>query len=117
MEKRRRIVLFGNSIILGTVGASLRRSLQYEVITMPPADPGDLNSLAPDVVLFDLEAARPGYAFALLESQPGLLLIGISPDKNLVKMWSGQQLRELSTTDLMKAIEQQSHEEVLKDKK
>jgi hypothetical protein len=109
MEKRRRIVLFGNSIILGTVGASLHRSLQYDVITMPPSKPEDLNSLAPDIVLFDLEGSRPETAFRMLESCPSLTLVGISPDNNIVKVWSSRQLRELSTQDLMGVIDGQSN--------
>jgi hypothetical protein len=32
------------------------------------------------------------------------LLIGISPDINLVKIWSGRQVRELSTQDLFELI-------------
>ncbi len=98
MEKRRQIVLYGNSVILGTAGANLRRSSQFEVITVPPSKREDLNSLVPDIILFDLEADRPEAAFSLSESCPRILFVGISPDKNIVKMWSGQQLRELSLT-------------------
>ncbi len=117
MERRRRIVLFGNSIILGTVGASLHRSSQFEVITLSSSQPTDLTKVDPDAVLFDLEADRPEAAFSLLESCPRILFVGISPDKNLVKMWSGQQLCELSTPDLMKAIHQQlNHKEVIRTK-
>ncbi len=118
MEKRRRIVLFGNSIILGTIGASLRRSSRFEVITLPPSQPEDLKDMAPDIVLFDLEAERPEAAFSLSEGCSRVLFVGISPDTNLVKMWSGQQLRELSTLDLLEAIDQQlNRKEVVKREK
>ena len=60
--------------------------------------------MAPDVVVFDLEATRPEAAFSLLERCPSLKLIGISPDSNLVRIWSGKQLRELSTQDLLDVI-------------
>lgn len=116
MERRKRIVLFGNSIILGTVGASLRCSSRYEVITIPMSEPKKLNNLAPDVVLFDLEANHLEEAFSLLESYPQIMFVGVSPDKNLVKMWSGQQLHELSTSDLLQVIEEQLNiKEVLRD--
>jgi len=104
MDKRR-IVLYGTSIIVGTVGASLKRSPQYEVIPLLPARQSELGALAPDVVVFDLEDARPNEAFSLLESLPGLMLVGLSPDTNLVKVWSGRQLRELSTNDLLGIID------------
>lgn len=104
-RKRRRIVLYGNSVILGTIGTSLRRSARFDVSTLPKPAQQELKALNPDVVLFDLEAAHAEPAFSLLESRPGLLLIGISSDTNLVKVWSGQQLRELSTGDLLRIID------------
>jgi len=103
MEKRL-VVLYGNSVIVGTVGASLRRSNQYKVVPILPSQQSELEAMAPDVVVFDLESARPEVAFSMLESHPGLKLVGISPDSNLVRIWSGKQLRELSTKDLLDAI-------------
>lgn len=106
MQKRRRVVLFGTSLVVSTVGESLRRSGSCEVISlsMELQHSQELRELVPDIVLFDLEAARPEAAFALLESCAGVRLIGISPDSNLVRIWSGRQLRELSTLDLMEII-------------
>ena len=104
MERRRRIVLCGNSVIIGTVGASLRRLPLYDVVSLLSAQQDDLEQMAPDVVLFDLEAARPEAAFSMLESRPGLRLIGVSPDSNLAEVWSWRQLRELSMKDLTEAI-------------
>ncbi len=105
MERKRRIVLYGNSVIMGSIGTSLRRSARFDVTTLPQPPQQELQALNPDVILFDLEAANSEFAFSLLESRPGLLLIGISPDTNLVKVWSGQQLRELSTSDLLRIID------------
>ena len=103
MEKRL-VVLYGNSVIVGTVGASLRRSHQYKVVPLLSSQQSELEATAPDVVVFDLEADRPEAVFSLLENRPGLKLIGISPDSNLVRIWSGKQLRELSTQDLLDVI-------------
>lgn len=109
MEVNRRICLYGNSVILGTLGASLRRCSQFDVTTlMPPLPPArELAALKPDVVLFDLQATHTEAVFSLLESRPKLVIIGISPDTNLVKMWAGQQLRELSTQGLLEVINEQ----------
>ena len=107
MSGQRRIVLYGNSIILGSVGASLQRAPGFEVIWLsaPQPGPAELQALGPDVILFDVENGHPGPAFAVLETLPDLLLLGISPDGNLVRLWSGRQYRELSTTDLTALIE------------
>ena len=103
MEKRR-IVLYGNSLIVGSIGASLKQSPQFEVIPILPAQQNELEALEPNAVLFDLEAARPEVALAMLEKRSNMTLIGVSPDSNLVKVWSWRQLRELSTQDLMEVI-------------
>ena len=106
MEKNRRIVLIGNSVILGALGTSLQRFPQYEVIFPSPEllEAARVAELKPDVILFDLNSKRPEAIFSLLESCAGLKLIGVSPDNNLVKVWSSKQLRELSTEDLMEVM-------------
>jgi hypothetical protein len=112
MDIRRRICLYGNSVILGTLGASLRRCSQFDVTTLMPPLPTaqEMAVLEPDVILFDLQATHTEAVFSLLESCPKLVIIGISPDTNLVKVWSGRQLRELSTNDLLKVIDGQMTE-------
>lgn len=101
-----RICIYGNSVILGTLGLNLRLHHQCEVTVLIPPFPGKqhLEELKPDVIFFDLEADHPEMAFSMLDSYPGLKLIGISPDTNVVKIWSGKQLKELSTSDLMEVI-------------
>jgi hypothetical protein len=108
----RRIYLYGNSVILGTLEASLRRYSQCEVTVLVPPLPGsqELATLKPDVVIFDLQTAQTEAVFSLLEGCPGLLLIGVNPDRNVVKVWTGRQLRELSTNDLLKVIDGQMNE-------
>jgi hypothetical protein len=109
MEKRPRIYIWGNSIILASLKVSLLSDPQNEVTTLTPPLPDamELANLNPEVIIFDLEAARPKAAFALLEANPDLILMGVSPDSNLVKVWSGCQLQELSTQDLLKVMNQQ----------
>jgi len=105
MEKRR-VVLYGSSVILGSVGASLRRQPDLEIIPLSSVCPTvqELEAYTPDVIMFDAQADRPEAAFFLLETRPGLLLIGIDPSKNQVRLWSGRQLCELSTQDLVQVI-------------
>lgn len=93
-------------MILGTVGASLQKRPQFEVISLSPPFPTvqEMGAMVPDVILFDVEASRPEGAFSLLETCPGLLLIGIDPDTNQALLWAGRHLRELSTQDLVEVI-------------
>ena len=106
----RRICIYGNSVILGTLGLNLRQCSQFEVTNLIPPFPEDqvLADLKPDIIFFDLESHSPKVAFSLLETLPELQLIGISPDSNLVKTWSGRQMRELSMLDLLNVINEQT---------
>ena len=102
VEERRRICLYGDSVILGCIGASLAGRSEFEVIRLaqPSPDRSELETIDPDVILFDVENGHPGPAFSLLETRPDLLLLGVSPDGNVVRQWSGRQYRELTTDEL-----------------
>lgn len=106
MKPNRRILVYGNSVILGSIGASLRRCPQFEVATQAPPLHAALALLKenPDVLLFDLEAPHTEAVFSLLKADPTLLLIGVSPGVNLVDLWSGRRLRELTLEGLLDLI-------------
>lgn len=106
MEYLRAVILYGNSIVLASVGASLQRA-GFSVTRLAPPLPGpaELAALHPDVILFDMESGHPDAAFSLLQSCPGLLLLGMNPDGNTMRMWSGPQYAELSTKELTALIE------------
>ena len=107
MDERKRVVLYGNSVVLGCIGASLERGDRFEVLHLSPPLPGrsELEKMAPDVVVFDAETGRPRPAFSLLETRSDLRLLGVSPDGNLIRLWSGCQYRELSAKDVTELIE------------
>ena len=100
------MVLYGRSVILGTLRASFERYPDLEVVSVSPPFPSaeELSLLTPDVILFDTETTRPEAVFALLGTRPGLLLIGIDPSANQALVWSERRLRELSTQDLVQVI-------------
>ena len=106
MATNKRILLYGNSLILGSIGDSLRRCPQFEVTTLLPPlqELQKRDSPNPDILLFDLETTRPEAVFSLLESDSKLQVIGISPGINLVKVWSIRELREVSMGDLLEVI-------------
>ena len=106
MKANRRILLYGNSVILGTIGASLRRCSQFEVTTLttPLQEAQELDNVKSDIFIFDLETPNTEAVFSLLKADPTLVLIGISPGINLVDVWSGRQLRELTMQGLLELI-------------
>ena len=110
MKVKRRILLYGNSVILGTIGISLSRYSQFEVTKLAPSLQGKqkMGAAKTDILLFDLETTHPKTVFSLLGTHPVLQLIGISPDLNLIKIWSIRELRELSMLDLLNVINNES---------
>lgn len=107
MAHHKRILIYGSSLVLEGVGASLERAGRFEVARVHPPLPGpqQLEAMAPDVVLFDVEGQHPDPVLALLESLPDLLVLGLSPDGNVARLWSGQRYRDLSTSDLAALLE------------
>jgi len=106
MNKQRRIILYGKSVILGTVGASLQHYPDLEIIRLSPPLPGakELEMLAPEVIIFDIQAAQPDSAFSLLGTFPSLMLIGINPSTEQVFLWTGQHMSAISAQDLVQSI-------------
>lgn len=103
---RRRVILYGRSVILGTVGASLHRYPELEIIALSPPLPGpeELGKLHPDVILFDAYRDRPDAAFSLLRDLPNLLLIGVDPDGDELLFWRSGQGSIPSTDEFVKLI-------------
>ena len=106
MKKRRRVILYGRSIIMGTVGASLVRYPDLEIIVLSPPLPSieALEELAPEVILFDDDLGRPDEAFDLLKKCPNLLLVGINPENEQVRLWSSTQGEVVTADALLKLI-------------
>jgi len=105
VKANRRILIYGNSVILGTIGIGLGRNPQFEVTKLaPPLQETQKLDAAKIDILLDLETTHPDVVLSLLEINPALQLIGISPGINLVKVWSLRELRELSMQDLLKVI-------------
>ena len=106
VKAKRRILIYGNSVILGTIGACLRRCSGFDVTTLktPLPDAQVLDDTKPDILLFDLEVPHSEAVFSLLKTNPNLHLIGVSPGINQVDVWSGRQLREISMQGLLEII-------------
>jgi hypothetical protein len=112
VRARRRILIYGNSVILGAIEASLSGCSEFEVMTLNLPMPGAqvLEDVTPDILLFDLESPHSKAVFSILKTNPSFLLMGISPDINLVKIWSGRQVRELSTQSLLELIKSEAND-------
>lgn len=112
MEKRLRILLYGDTLVLAGIQASLGSDPSLEVIRRALlTSEQELYDLRPDVVIFDIATVQPELRYVLTQELHGLLLVGVDPDRNRAVLWAGQQLSELSTSDLVELIRRQSQKE------
>ncbi len=106
MEEQRHVIVYGRTVILGTVEASLRRfpQVKISVLSAPFPTVAELDAMTPDAILFDVAAPRPESALALLEMRPGLQLIGVDPSSKGTLVLSNRPAQALSADDLVNVI-------------
>ncbi len=108
MEQRRTIVLFGASLSVAAIGASLAAQANWQVVPMDAASPAaaeSLHRLRPDVVLFDLAAAWPDTVISLLTELPDLQLIGVDLARHQALVLSGEQPRLFTIDDFVRLVD------------
>ncbi len=107
----RTVALYGNSLVISSIGANLQGRAELQVcsvdVTLPDAA-SRLSTLQPDVIIFDLAMAQLEFAIALWKAQPHLLLIGVDLTTGQALVLSGQPARLLTMADLLQVIEGQS---------
>jgi hypothetical protein len=110
----RRIVLYGNSLVVSAIGASMRECPDVELVQMQAsgADPTrlaesvqQLCALNPIAVLFDRATARPDFAMALLNQRPQVLFIGVDLASGEMLVLSSHEARVSTARDLIQLIE------------
>jgi hypothetical protein len=101
-----KVVLYGNSLAVSGVGASLEGhpGLQLERVDASHASAEALGELEPDVVVFDLATAQPDVV-ALWQRHPRVLPIGVDLLTHRAVVFSSQSERVLTTDDLLRVIE------------
>ena len=107
MEERRRILLYGDTLMLAGLRNCLESDAAFEVIALDAALAArhDLLALNPDIVIFDTHCVPPQFQCDLIQQWEGLL-IGIDPGHNRVLLWTGQHKSALSVQDLVEVIHQ-----------
>ena len=72
--KTRKVVLYGSSLVMSTIAASLREKRDFHVSQIRELLPEniDLGTSPPDAVLFDLAVGQLPFAISLLNRHPRL---------------------------------------------
>ena len=110
MENRWTVVLFGSSLLMDTVEASLgdQRELGVLRIHTTVVDVKErLGSLRPDLVIFDLDVPHPQLILSLLKDHPGVPLLGLGVTRSTVVALSSERYDVLTANDLAEVIHRQ----------
>jgi len=101
-----KVVLYGNSLALSGVGASLEARPGLQLLQVEPRDGSTeaLGALAPDVVVFDLATSRPD-VMALWRACPHALPVGVDLLKHQALVFSRESTSVLTSDDLLRVIE------------
>ncbi len=100
------VVLYGNSLALSGVGASLEGHPGLDLVRVEAGDASaeTLHEIQADVVVFDLATAQPDVVKLWKLDRP-VLPIGVDLLKHQVVVFSGKASRALTTDDLVRVIE------------
>jgi len=103
----KRVVLFGKSLVMSTIGASLKDCPDLQVLPVDPSMPDaqqHVSELQPDAVIFDLAAIQPNFAIAVWQVQSELVLIGVDLMTGKALVISRKPARALTTNDLVQLL-------------
>ncbi len=109
MEQPRRVAVYGNSLNMAGIVASLKADTTVEVLCVNLDSPNarqslDENELA--AIVFDLSDPQLRLGFTLLRDRPGLLMIGVDPSRDEMLVLSSYPAQALSMADLVSVIHQ-----------
>jgi hypothetical protein len=108
MDSERRVVLYGDTVVLAGVGKALSLLPRLRVVPLDPARPTaqqELDSLRPCALILDLTVVSAESALSLARGRPDLLLIGLEPGGERLLVLSAEQARGLTTEGLARLIE------------
>jgi hypothetical protein len=109
MEKHRRVAVYGNSINMAGIAASLKADTTLDVLCVNLDSPNARQSLDENdtaAIVFDLSDSSLRLDITLLRDRPGLLLIGVDPSRDEMLVLSSQPTQAISVADLVNVIHQ-----------
>ncbi len=107
MEKRPQVVVYGSSLNMATVTASLNADQSLEVSSVDPRAPTAcqrLRELNPAVIVFDLNNPSQSMNAILLRLRLDVLLIGVDPTNDEILVLSSRPQPARSASDLIGVI-------------
>ena len=116
MDDRRIIVLFGDSLLMDTVDASLSDCPEIGVMRIHASVPNvveRLTSIQPDLVIFDWDGPHCHFVLPFLREQPGTPLLGLDVTSSRAIALYSQQHEVLTARALADLIKQETTAQIL----
>ena len=111
--KKKLVIVYGNSLNMAGIAASLNADTSLDVVCIDAQTPNfrqSLDGLEPATILFDLTDPPSELDLGLLLDRPGLLLIGVDHSSDEVLVLSGQLRKVDSGRELAEImIEDEAH--------
>jgi hypothetical protein len=103
----RTVVLYGRSLLLSGVAASLEQCPALHVMQAGAWTEASrlLAEHTPDVLIFDLTNASDSHILSLLLTNPGLLMIGLDAECNQAVLVVGHEARSLTLSQIREIVE------------
>jgi hypothetical protein len=99
------VLLYGDTLVLAGLQASLARCTDVEIVTLEcPATGEALLGSGARVVVYDQAAVQPEALLAEMQSVPGLLLIGVDAASDRLQVVSSHRQQAVGVDDLVGII-------------
>ena len=102
------LALFGDSVLIEGIEASLQDNEGVEIVRLDASQPGAVQALdrfSPDIIIFDLTPSQSSCVFTILQTHTDVILIGLDIDCDRALFLSAEWHRLPTVADLMQAIE------------
>ena len=119
METRTRVVVYGSSLHMAGIAASLKADANLEVIRVDPCVPGArqrVRELRPAVITFDTSGAEADPEVVLMCWRRGILLIGADPNSDELVVLSRRRQPAVNMADLANLIHERAARAELPDR-
>jgi hypothetical protein len=111
MEHHRLILLYGDSLLMDAVEASLADRQEIDLVRVRSAIldfETRVKSLCPDLVIFDFDTIHSQFVIPLLRARPDVPLVGLDFNSNQVVVLSGQAYTARTAQELARLLQSQT---------
>lgn len=108
VNETRKVGIYGTQLLMSIIDACLQEKPDFEVqriVGAPPNIFDEPDAAHPDVIFFDIAAARDNFAISFILAHPTVTLIGVDLANKKMLLLHGKQSRFLTGEDMVQAVQ------------